>query len=82
MCQYFLKPYEPFGGGISVKVDLSNYSRVRNRRGGWNSRGEWKNSEKLINGGVGIFKEFILRNKQIFSITKELNINDEYEQML
>ena len=64
------------------------YSRVRNKRGAWNSRGEQKNSEKLTNGkleitgGVGIFKEFILRNKQIFSITKELNINDEYEQML
>ena len=26
MCQYFPKPYEPFGGDINVKVDLSNYS--------------------------------------------------------
>ena len=26
MSQYFLKPYEPFDGGISVKVDLSNYA--------------------------------------------------------
>ena len=26
MSQYFLKPYEPFGGGINVKVDLSNYA--------------------------------------------------------
>ena len=24
--QYFLKPYEPFGGDIKVKVDLSNYA--------------------------------------------------------
>ena len=26
MIQYFLKPYEPFGGEINVKVDLSNYA--------------------------------------------------------
>ena len=26
MSQYFPKPYEPSGGGISVKVDLSNYA--------------------------------------------------------
>ena len=25
MRQYFPKPYEPFGGDIDVKVDLSNY---------------------------------------------------------
>ena len=25
-CQYFPKPYEPFGGGINIKVDLSNYA--------------------------------------------------------
>ena len=25
MSQYFPKPYEPFGGNINVKVDLSNY---------------------------------------------------------
>ena len=25
MIQYFPKPYEPFGGDISVKVDLFNY---------------------------------------------------------
>ena len=24
MSQYFPKPYEPFGGDINVKVDLSN----------------------------------------------------------
>ena len=24
--QYFPKPYEPFGGDIKVKVDLSNYA--------------------------------------------------------
>ena len=29
MCQYFSKPYEPFGGYISVKVDLSNYATKR-----------------------------------------------------
>ena len=26
MTQYFPKPYEPFGGDINVKVDLSNYA--------------------------------------------------------
>ena len=26
MSQYFRKPYEPFGGDISVKVDHSNYA--------------------------------------------------------
>ena len=26
MCQYFPKPYEPFGGDINVIVDLSNYA--------------------------------------------------------
>ena len=26
MSQYFHKPYEPFGGDIHVKVDLSNYA--------------------------------------------------------
>ena len=26
MSQYFPKPYEPFGGDISVKDDLSNYA--------------------------------------------------------
>ena len=26
MCQYFWKPYEPFGGDINVRVDLSNYA--------------------------------------------------------
>ena len=26
MSQYFAKPYEPFGGDINVKVDLSNYA--------------------------------------------------------
>ena len=26
MSQYFPKPYQPFGGDISFKVDLSNYA--------------------------------------------------------
>ena len=26
MSQYFPKPYQPFGGDINVKVDLSNYA--------------------------------------------------------
>ena len=26
MSLYFPKPYEPFGGDINVKVDLSNYA--------------------------------------------------------
>ena len=26
MSHYFPKPYEPFGGDIDVKVDLSNYA--------------------------------------------------------
>ena len=26
MCQYFRIPYEPFGGDINVKVDLSNHA--------------------------------------------------------
>ena len=26
MNRYFPKPYEPFGGNIKVKVDLSNYA--------------------------------------------------------
>ena len=26
MSQYFPKPYEPFGGYINIKVDLSNYA--------------------------------------------------------
>ena len=26
MSQYFPKPYEPFGGYINVKIDLSNYA--------------------------------------------------------
>ena len=26
MSQFFPKPYEPFGGNINVKVDLSNYA--------------------------------------------------------
>ena len=29
MSQYFPKPYEPFGGDINVKIDLSNYAIKR-----------------------------------------------------
>ena len=29
MSQYFPKPYEPFGGDINVKIDLSNYATKR-----------------------------------------------------
>ena len=27
MSQYFPKPYEPFGGDINVKVEVSNYAK-------------------------------------------------------
>ena len=30
MSQYFSKRYESFGGGINVKVDLSNYATKKN----------------------------------------------------
>ena len=30
MSQFFPKPYEPFGGDINVKVDLSNYATKTN----------------------------------------------------
>ena len=30
MSQYFRKPYEPFGGDINLKVDLSNYATKTN----------------------------------------------------
>ena len=26
MSQYFPKPYEPFGGDVNIKVNLSNYA--------------------------------------------------------
>ena len=26
MSQYFLQPYEPFGGDINVKINLPNYA--------------------------------------------------------
>ena len=29
MSQYFLKPYELFGGDINIKVDLSNYATTK-----------------------------------------------------
>ena len=30
--QYFPKPYEPFGGDINIKVDLSNYAAKTNSK--------------------------------------------------
>ena len=35
MSQYFPKPYEPFGGGINVKVDLSNYTTKTDLKNVW-----------------------------------------------
>ena len=32
MSQYFAKPYEPFGGDINVKVDLSNYEIMQQKQ--------------------------------------------------
>ena len=32
MREYILKLYEPFGGDINVKVDLSNYERKKNEK--------------------------------------------------
>ena len=29
MIQYFPKLYKPFGGGINIKVDLSNHAKNR-----------------------------------------------------
>ena len=29
MSKYYPKPYKPFGGGIDVKVDLSNYAKKK-----------------------------------------------------
>ena len=34
MSQYFLKPYQPFGGDINVKIDLFNYA----------TKSDWKNA--------------------------------------
>ena len=38
MSQYFPKPYEPFGGDINVKVDLSNYA----------TKAELKNATRIV----------------------------------
>ena len=35
MSQYFPKPYEPFGGDINVKVDLSNYATKTDNKNIW-----------------------------------------------
>ena len=35
MSQYFPKPYEPFGGDINVKVDLSNYATKADIKNIW-----------------------------------------------
>ena len=32
MSKYFPKPYEPFGGDINIKVDLSNYATNKDIR--------------------------------------------------
>ena len=32
LTQYCSKPYEPFGGDINVKVDLSNYATNRDQK--------------------------------------------------
>ena len=34
MSQYFPKPYEPFGGDINVKVDLSYYAAKTDLKNG------------------------------------------------
>ena len=47
MSQYFPKPYEPFGGDVNVKVDLSNYATkadIRNISHVDNSRFELKSN--------------------------------------
>ena len=36
MSQYFPKPYEPFGGDINVKVDLSNYATKTDLKNAFN----------------------------------------------
>ena len=38
MSQYFPKPYEPFGGDINIKVDLSNYA----------TKAELKNATRIV----------------------------------
>ena len=41
MNQHFPKPYEPFGGDINVKVDLTNYatkSDLKNATGTYTSK--------------------------------------------
>ena len=41
MNQYFPKPYEPFGGHVNVKVDLSNYATktdLKNATGTYSSK--------------------------------------------
>ena len=35
MSQYFSKPYEPFGGDINVKVDVSNYATKADIKNIW-----------------------------------------------
>ena len=34
MSQYFPEPYEPFGGDINVKVDLSDYATKTDLKNG------------------------------------------------
>ena len=33
MSEYFSNPYEPFGGGISIKLDLSKYATKADLKG-------------------------------------------------
>ena len=44
MSQYFPKPYEPFGGDINVKVDLSNYA----------TKGDIKNISNVDTSGFAL----------------------------
>ena len=44
MSQYFPKPYEPFGGDINVKVDLSNYA----------TKADFKNAKQIDTSKVAL----------------------------
>ena len=38
---------------IQKLIKIHKYSRVSSRRGGYNKRGDWQKSQKLINGEAG-----------------------------